>query len=195
MPAYPLPSKPQNRRRPCGVAELRQAGRVIAAQARSELGDYLDRWPWQMFGTVTTRRPMSVERAERVVWPLFEREVRCRAGHSWQWFRATEPFEYRPGVHLHFLGLDLGDIRRDDLREWCFHNIGRAEFQPFDPALGATHYLCKYVVKGNDCDYRIRFSPQADKFRRPVRGASVALAGGLTGEREYGTRAALSGWF
>lgn len=170
-----------------------QTTRLSGQELREHHAHFLERFPWELFGTVTTKRPMSEERAEREVWPQFEREVRRRLGHRFDFVRVKEPFEYRPGCHIHFLALDCEGLYRLSLVDWAWHHIGKLHLVPYNPALGAGHYITKYVVKDERSGFDVRFSPRCYKFKRPASDTPLEIGAGLVGDRLIGTRAYLQG--
>lgn len=176
---------------------------ALAGQFRASREDllgryaaFLERWRWQLWGTLTSKRPMGEARAEEV-WHRFEREVRYRLGHRFDFVRVKEPFDTRPGVHIHFLALDCDGLHRLDLVRWCWPlgwtepRLGKLDLQVYNPAIGAGGYLTKYVVKDNSDSFDIRFSPMARKWIRSKQDCKrpVLWGAGLVGDRLVGTRA------
>lgn len=52
-------------------------------------------------------------------------------------------------AHFHALMGDLTGVCRQKWWFWWFTQYGAARILPYDPKLGAAHYLTKYVTKGN----------------------------------------------
>jgi hypothetical protein len=69
------------------------------------------------------------------------------------YFRVAE-YQERGTLHFHALVGGVGDIRRLSFKDlWELHGFARVE--KYDPALGAAHYVAKYL---NKADGDIRFS-------------------------------------
>lgn len=147
--------------------------RLTAEELRGAYGRELERWPWVHFGTLTSKRPMSEERADEV-WRRFVREVWRRQGQGkrFHFVRVKEPFETRPGVHIHFLSLAterfLSEVERNSLSSWSQRKLGRLQLLQYDKRRGARDYLCKYVTCYGGDKFDLRFSPEVHRFRGPV---------------------------
>jgi hypothetical protein len=131
---------------------------------------------------------MSELRADEV-WLKFVREVRHRLGHAFQFVRVKEPFEFRNGVHIHFLACDCRNLMADDLKAWAKSNLGKLDLEPYDPTRGARFYVCKMVAQDNSTfPVDIRFSPQIDKFQGPKKRHMPTLVAGPYPRRTPGIR-------
>ncbi len=76
----------------------------------------------------------------------FVRRVERRGGEPVWWFRGDELGERLGRLHLHaFLGGTGGLLEASLGREW---RAGFSLVKRYDPALGAAHYVRKYVTKG-----------------------------------------------
>jgi hypothetical protein len=121
----------------------------VRKEVAEEWGSWLDSFPWDWWSTLTFAEPYSPEAA-------------TRAFHRWN-RRLARPPEALGGppryfvaheigglgrLHLHALlgGLAPGSRRDQAWSDW-FTRHGRAQILPFDPGLGATHYVAKYVTK------------------------------------------------
>ena len=49
--------------------------------------------------------------------------------------------------HFHSLMGNLEGVRRDKWWKWWFTRYGAGRIEPYDPTLGASHYITKYVTK------------------------------------------------
>ncbi len=99
-----------------------------------------------------------------------------------QAFLATELGETGGLVHLHALAAKLTNLRafcgvQLPKTTWCVkccmvHSwpCGYARVFPYDPALGAKHYVSKYVIKGYLSDWEL-----LGQFHCPGRACSAAL--------------------
>jgi hypothetical protein len=151
----------------------------------AEWGDWLNReWEWSWFVTLTfdVKRLPAVGTRTVVGWSassrawdqwlerlidssgLWEpRSVGAIPRDAW-WIRGREPNPWRQGTHFHALigGLPPSASRRDAWSDW-FGRHGLARILPYEPSLGAAHYLTKYVVKelGD-----VVFSPNLQLHRR-----------------------------
>lgn len=108
-------------------------------------GEFLEPFPWQWWGTLTFREEYSSDAADRAF------------GRFAGWLQNDSPgVGYFVGheigklgrEHLHFLagGLRPWVSRRVAWKRW-FDRHGRAQIIPYDPELGAAHYISKYVTK------------------------------------------------
>jgi len=115
----------------------------------------LAQWDW--FVTLTFRDPPALPGrgtwtkpgfgyAKRA-WDRFLAAIQPAIGDL-PWVRCFEMQEWRGVPHIHALvaGVDP-TIRRMDMVDWCWLNYGMARILPYDPGLGAAHYLCKYLSK------------------------------------------------
>lgn len=166
--------------------------RLSGSDLRERYAAFLGRFPWELFGTITSRHPMSEARAEEV-WHKVECEVRHRLGHRFDFARVKEPFDFRPGCHIHFLALDCRGLHRLDFVNWAWVEIGKAHLVPYDSRLGAGYYMSKYVVKSELSGFDVRLSPRLGKFKLPKSAKPLALGGGLMVDYTPGTRGYLRG--
>ncbi|MBA7554723.1 hypothetical protein ES705_47354 [subsurface metagenome] len=49
--------------------------------------------------------------------------------------------------HFHSLMGNLGNVQRSIWWKWWFTRYGAARIEPYDPKLGASHYVTKYITK------------------------------------------------
>lgn len=56
-------------------------------------------------------------------------------------------FSRRGQPHFHSLMGNLERVRRDKWWKWWFTRYGACRILPYDPKLGASHYVAKYVTK------------------------------------------------
>ena len=141
-------------------------GLVGGLERREQLeqwGNWLrDGWDWDLFVTLThDNSEAALGRGTRNIvgwkasadrWDEFiDRAVipNSRPVAVPHWVRGREPNPWRKGTHFHALLGGFGDGSRKALWEWWFREqgYGLARILPYEPALGAAHYLTKYVVK------------------------------------------------
>ncbi len=107
--------------------------------------ELLNRYNWDWFATLTFRSPPTTytanNRLKRWIKAIEEQEKRKVGYYKGMEFT-------RLGVpHFHLLMGNLDGVRRDKYWELWFTQNGRARILPYNPQLGAGHYLTKYVVK------------------------------------------------
>ena len=107
--------------------------------------DLLNRYNWDWFATLTFRSPPTTYTANNRLrrWlNTIQRQEKRNIGY----YKGME--FTRSGVpHFHLLMGNLDGVRRDKYWELWFSQNGRARILPYNPELGAGHYLTKYVVK------------------------------------------------
>ena len=110
-----------------------------------EYGAWLDQYDWDHFCTFTTRLPISVGSARRLMVKLGD-TLGCpdRAEMFW----AAEPFETREGHHLHALLSLHGDVDKYHLWQYWHSRYGRNSILNYDSGKKGSEYLAKYVTKG-----------------------------------------------
>ena len=150
--------------------------------------------------TATRSFPVGKTGMDRA-WTWLIREAKRVLGHSVQYARILEPHTGRYSrtantQHAHGFLIDCAGLQRLAFQEWAWQNIGKTTVELYHAGRGASYYVSKDVryvsdKSGRGEDFDIRFSPQAPKFRRPVRTEAVELMAGLTAEKVYGTHAFL----
>lgn len=132
----------------------------------SVYGEWLSEYKWTMWTTLTTRYTLTQNSARRIV-ERFYREL-SRAGNT-QIFFATEPHDIKEGYHLHALinspdlltyknVIDTYQEITNGGKEKEEHTLptgetiirtkwNRIQIEKYNPKLGATHYLSKYITK------------------------------------------------
>jgi hypothetical protein len=126
-------------------------------RARTALGEWLSRPPWEWYTTHTFAADYVSSREADHHWHswLNSLVLACRSQGLPRpfYFRAAE-YQDRGTLHYHSLIGGVGPVRRllfKDLWElW-----GYARVEEYDPALGASFYVGKYLTKS---DGDIRFS-------------------------------------
>jgi hypothetical protein len=118
----------------------------MQAELATAWGEFLSRFHWDWFLTLTFAEPARSFRAHR----LFERfagDVEEAARQQIGWFRADEYGPEGGRLHIHALMLNTRDLMRMHwLQEWN-RRAGWARILPFDATRGAAFYCAKYVTK------------------------------------------------
>lgn len=119
------------------------------------MGDFLHRFPWEWWGTITFRREIVSYAASRHVRQFLMWLERQRKGPVGA-FIAVEMHKYRgegdPASlvpHVHFLALNVAGMSRRAAWKYLYDHCGRSRIEPYDPDRGASHYIAKYV--GKEC--------------------------------------------
>lgn len=151
-----------------GDPRRRRKGARRVSELETALGDYLNAWPWDLFGHLTFGgwAPKDDyahrEFVRHFLFPVNEQLYGKRWREKNEGVLVVRAWEYggRGGRgHFHFLassGLtrELAGIRRDALWGRWFGEVGRARFEPYDLSKGARYYLGKeYLAKGGELDY------------------------------------------
>jgi hypothetical protein len=131
----------------------------LAAEIKETMGDWIGELaPWDVFGTWTFSRIVSAAGAMAQAKTHFK-WVQKVAGQSIYGFYAAERGESGGLIHLHGL---LGNVKH--LQIFCGKKLppgmqgkrcclvhawrcGYARVFPYDPKLGAKHYVSKYITK------------------------------------------------
>ena len=116
-----------------------------------QMGDWLSRFNWDWFVTLTFRDEPSDYGAwnRAYAWLRWlERSLRRRVGA----YIVVEYHRYRAGPnymvpHVHLLVTGVAGSQRTSVWERTFQRYGRARILPYDPKLGASYYVAKYVAK------------------------------------------------
>lgn len=147
-----------------------EGGRSKRAQSAIEtaLGDYLNEWPWDLFGHLTfggwapKDDYANREFIRHFLFPVNTQLYGKRWREKQQGVLVVRAWEFgkRGGRgHFHFLassGLtrEFEGVRREALWSRWFGEVGRARFEPYDRSKGARFYLGKeYLAKGGELDY------------------------------------------
>ncbi len=143
--------------------DKRPSARSLAAA----WGEYLQPYPWDHWVTLTFAPPRPPhlgggvrlgparpgadrpgpppDYAHREFARWVHRLEDCSEEPVW-WFRGDELGERLGRLHLHALLGGTGGLLDETLgRQW---RAGFSVVKPYDPALGAAHYLTKYATKG-----------------------------------------------
>ena len=133
------------------------------------MGAWLELPAWDWYTTHTFKaQEVSLPVAERAWYSWFD-SIRANAKAkglcpelsgpgSPYYARATE-FQERGTVHYHALIGGVGDIRRLMYKDFWEMN-GHARVEKYEPGLGASHYLGKYLVK-DDSELRLSHNLEA----------------------------------
>jgi len=103
--------------------------------------EWLDQIDWDYFGTFTTRYPLTLRSARRVM----ERLGKQVNSPGSRMFWVAEDFEVREGYHTHALLKTWWSPNM--IWKWWFLRYGRAVVRLYEPGIGGTGYIAKYVMK------------------------------------------------
>jgi len=112
------------------------------ATVAADWSDWLNQHEWDYFCTFTAKYHLTLASARRAMDIALDRV--CR-GEKAMAFWCAEEFNQRSGYHLH--ALIRSDYRAKEIWQWWFDRYGRARILLFDPKLGGSHYVAKYVCK------------------------------------------------
>jgi hypothetical protein len=136
--------------------ELEDAGQGLARSARTELGAWLSLPEWDWYTTHTFKASWVSARQADKAWYAWFNSLRMSAkaaGLTPSVYGLASPFYFRVAeyqdrgtLHFHSLIGNAGDIRRLSFKDlWELHGFARVE--KYEPALGAAHYVAKYLNK------------------------------------------------
>ena len=132
-------------------APLIPHGRAELSLLRSGWGDFLERFHWSHFGTLTFRQERSQQSAVRD-FRRWVRRVEQRSGGRVDWMFAVEP-TYTGAAHVHCLLNTTKETTVEKLRDaW---QAGFSKIVRYDRARGARHYLMKNVGTDGLLEYEI----------------------------------------
>jgi hypothetical protein len=109
-------------------------------------GEFLSRYPWDWFLTLTFREPVKSFTAQRK-FDRFSRDIEEAAGLPIAWFRGDEIGSLGGRYHLHALMLNVAHLRRLTWMDKWNQRAGFARILPYDRERGAAFYCAKYVTK------------------------------------------------
>jgi len=123
---------------------------------RQAWGDWLSTLAdWEWFVTMTFRDPPRSSGTwtrpgwgyAKGAWEAFRKAQQPPLGEL-AWVRCFEMQQWRGVPHIHALVANSDPaITLWEMKAWCWRNYGMARVLPYDPTLGAGHYLCKYLTK------------------------------------------------
>lgn len=123
---------------------LHTGARLPARDLRRAWGEFLEGYQWAHFLTLTFRRESGPDFAARAYDRYLRRVTKC-ADRPLYWFMATEYGRRAGRLHLHALTGNTDTLERSRLQhEW---RDGFSRVLDYQPHLGATHYLTKYITK------------------------------------------------
>lgn len=123
-----------------------------------EYADFIAARPWDLYTTITFRekRTDSLYWTDKI-WHVMEKFDAVRA------FVACEPHKLE-GIHFHVLSAHSNfdnkaeikaDVNTSALWKYCFKAFGRSTVEKIrDDQLAVSRYCAKYVVKGNNFDFK-----------------------------------------
>jgi hypothetical protein len=143
--------------------------------------DFLQRWEWEWFCTLTFRHDAHPEAAARRFDGFVARINRRLHGPRWykhqvgiQWVRALE-HQRRGVIHFHAVVAGIAG-ERPATWEQVWHDLaGYARIEPIRDTVAVLHYLTKYVRRGGELEFEPRMRAPASPPRErpcPARGTS-----------------------
>jgi len=102
--------------------------------------NYLDEFQFNVFGTHTTRRPITMKSSRKLAEKFFDTFSGIDA-----FFFACEPFDTREGFHFHSLiksGYDANTFQ-----SYWDERYGRGRFDYIKGQSGVQAYVTKYITK------------------------------------------------
>lgn len=135
------------------MARDRCSPEPVRPDLQHPMGNWLGTFPWNWYATMTFADTIHPEQAARR-WARWVRDLEERQRQRIRWARALE-YQKRGVIHYHALvwfgGAD--EARRlTGMDRWEEIGAGYARIVQYDSALGATHYLGKYIAKGGEID-------------------------------------------
>ncbi|MBA7715079.1 hypothetical protein ES703_124119 [subsurface metagenome] len=129
----------------------------LIRRSQSQFGAWLSTGQWNWYTTHTFRAEYVSPRESDRHWQAWLNTLcqacKVRGLERPFYFRATE-YQDRGTLHFHSLIGGVGDVRRLLFKDiWELNGFARVE--AYDPSLGASHYVGKYLTKS---DSDIRFS-------------------------------------
>lgn len=118
-------------------------------EVKHEYADFISQFRWDVYSTITFRhkRTDAMYWSERV-WQFLEKFNSTRA------FIAVEPHYYE-GIHLHILSRHIPSLQNlGSIWKYSFKAFGRSTIEYVDNTLAISRYCAKYVVKGNQFDFK-----------------------------------------
>lgn len=117
-------------------------------QIKLEYADFISQFQWDLYSTITFRQ----KRSDGLYWSqrafsVLEKFNATRA------FVAVEP-NYLEGIHLHILSRHIPEAHISSLWKYAFKAFGRTAIERVEDAMAVSRYCSKYVVKGNDFDFK-----------------------------------------
>jgi hypothetical protein len=137
---------------------------LYLTQIQKQYGDYLDRFNWNFFQTLSTPYALSKEAARRAI-ERYKNIIENSIGKTIIFF-ASEPFDLKEGFHLHCLlkidNINLSSylLKKKLIEKWQIvtgtSNIkgesARIHFKNYIKGKGAHYYVGKYIHRRN-ADY------------------------------------------
>ena len=104
--------------------------------------DFLETQKWTQFATFTTKKPITLKSARRLMAKVAVRVLRRDEKLFW----AAEKFELgREGYHLHALITTRHSANQ--IEKWYSEKYGRCVVSRYNPKRGAAAYVAKYLLK------------------------------------------------
>jgi hypothetical protein len=129
-------------------------------------GVFLGPYHWDWFVTLTFAGDVKTFTARNRC-NAWLRSLECAAGQPIFWFRGDECGNRFGKFHMHLLIGNVAHLHRFSwMKRWELRN-GWARIFKFDPTLGASYYVAKYVTKQFG-EWELSDNLDAFKIRQPV---------------------------
>ena len=129
-------------------------------------GEFLGRYPWDWFVTLTFAGDVKTFTAHNRG-NAWLRSLERAAGHPIAWFRGDECGNKFGKFHMHLLIANVAHLHRFTwMKRWEARN-GWARIYEFNPALGASYYVAKYVTKQLG-EWELSDNLDAFKIQQPI---------------------------
>lgn len=129
--------------------------RNLSRQIRKAGGDWLDKYPWRWYATLTFREDTSAVAAKA----LFKSFI-PQFGPKLFYFLVIEQHKWHHSVHIHALmGGMFNSNPRPAMKSW-FKLHGNAEIKPYDAQRPARFYIWKFLTNPY-CDFDFHFPDES----------------------------------
>jgi hypothetical protein len=115
-------------------------------QVQDGWGQFLARFPWDWYFTLTFRELVSPQQAVRI-FRRFARDIEEAADMPIGWFRVSEYGTRGGRLHMHGLMLNVAHLSRLWWMDEWNRRAGYARILPYDASKGAAYYCGKYLTK------------------------------------------------
>jgi hypothetical protein len=122
------------------------------SQVKEKLGEWLHNFEWDIWCTFTFRFAVKNPFNAKKYFERFNKNL----NRNISYFIGIENFKTSDNVHIHALLEGVKDITYVQLGQIWYKPYGYAYIRKYDPKLGASYYITKYVTK-EFCDWDIHF--------------------------------------
>jgi hypothetical protein len=116
--------------------------------------EFLNRFDWDWFVTLTFRGFPSASKANRVFAQFIYELKKSAGGWDFRWFRVTEKGRFGGGLHFHSLIGGLKSAAQRTRWKCRWEQIaGDARIEPYDPDEDGIYYILKTLNTGGDYEF------------------------------------------